>query len=285
MSTVILRRRRLGKTSCREIASRSSNDIKVVINDRDEFPNDTSLVIRWGCTGNLPNGVNVINSAKGIHEVNNKVEFRKLLGDTNLIPKTFFSVEEWLDNSDQYKDVIVRPAFHSQGRNLLKLSVYDYQRDTSILEDFINEHSEFYISEYVPKVAEFRVFVVSGRAACVARKYPADENSIAWNVAQGGRFENVRWDNWNLRVVKAAIEGFNLTSLDFGGVDVMVNGDNKPFILEINSAPSLTSPYRQEKMANCFDYIIANGKERIPLVEEKGGYRKFIHPAVCESAL
>ena len=77
-----------------------------------------------------------------------------------------------------------------------------------------------------------------------------------------------------------AIEAFNLSSLDFGGVDVMVDADGEVYVLEINSAPSLTSPYRQECFAKAFDYIILNNKERIPLIDGRGGYTKFIHPAL-----
>ena len=63
------------------------------------------------------------------------------------------------------------------------------------------------------------------------------------------------------------------------------DGNFKCYILEINSAPSLTSPYRQECMAKGFDWIVEHGKDHIPLVEERGGYRKFIHPAVCDKAV
>jgi glutathione synthase/RimK-type ligase-like ATP-grasp enzyme len=285
MKVAMLRRRKLGRTSCREIAKLSKHNIEVIRNDKKSVDETSDLVIRWGCTSLVPPHIKVLNSVKAIGEVNNKVEFRKLVMETGHVPKTFFSCEEWFDNSDKYKEVIFRPAYHAQGRNLLKVNVNEYREDGESVDNFVNYHPEFYISEYIAKVAEYRVFVVSGRVACVARKYPADENAIAWNVAQGGKFENVRWDEWNLRVVRAAIEVFNKTTLDFGGVDVMVDGDGKPYILEINSAPSLTSPYRQEAMAKCFDYIIENGKERIPLIERKAGYKKFIHPAVSANAL
>ena len=108
---------------------------------------------------------------------------------------------------------------------------------------------------------------------------------MAWNVARGGRFDNVDWGDWPLKAVKTSIEAFNLSSLDFGGVDVMVDGDGGCYVLEINSAPSLTSPYRQEKMALAIDYMLEHGKERIPLTTERGGYRKFIHPAVSADAI
>ena len=101
----------------------------------------------------------------------------------------------------------------------------------------------------------------------------------------GGRFDNVAFGDWPLRAVKCAIEGFNLSKLDFGGVDVMIDADGKPYILEINSAPSQTSPYRQECTAKAFQYILENGKDRIPLIDEKGGFRKFIHPAIHQEAI
>ena len=80
------------------------------------------------------------------------------------------------------------------------------------------------------------------------------------------------------------IEAFKLSGLDFGGVDVMVDGEGNVSILEINSAPSLTSPYRQSCMAKAFDYIVEHGKEEIPLIEGRGGYLKFIHPAITSKA-
>ena len=133
-------------------------------------------------------------------------------------------------------------------------------------------------------MAEYRVAVVQGRAAWVARKTPGNPEDVAWNVARGGRFDNVRWDEWPLKVVKIAIQAFNLTELDFGGVDVMVDREGECYVLEINSAPSLTSPYRQRCMAKCFDYMVEH-PERISVPEQRGGYRKFIHPALRDNAI
>jgi len=81
-----------------------------------------------------------------------------------------------------------------------------------------------------------------------------------------------------------SVEAFNLSNLDFGGVDVMTDSSGAAYIIEINSAPSLTSEYRQTCFAKVFDYIITHGKERIPLIKSKGGYRKFVHPAISDRA-
>jgi glutathione synthase/RimK-type ligase-like ATP-grasp enzyme len=121
---------------------------------------------------------------------------------------------------------------------------------------------------------------MQGRVICVAQKTPGNPDDIAWNVARGGRFDNVRWDEWPLKAVRVSLEAFALSGLDFGGVDVMVDNEGGCFVLEINAAPSLTSPYRQEMFAKGLDYMIVNGKTPIPLIQERGGWRKFIHPAV-----
>lgn len=275
MATII-RRRRLGMSSCKGIAEYSKKGITWVRSDKP-LPED-DLYIRWGCTANVP-AKNVLNTAKAIHEVNDKTGFRRVLDEKELCPATWFSHAEVPDHICG-KGVIIRPAKHAQGRNIY------LSRTGKELEEAIRKcGAGYYISEYIEKAEEYRVAVVQGRAVWVAKKTPADPEAIAWNVAKGGRFDNVRWDGWPLKVVRIAIEAFNCSSLDFGGVDVMVGKDGSVTVLEINSAPSLTSPYRQECMAKAFDYIIENGKERIPLVKERGGYLKFIHPAVCERAV
>lgn len=273
--TTIIRRRKLGRTSCREIAKNMKTPCKVLRSDRRAFEDD--LYIRWGCTANVP-CKDVLNVSEAIHKVNDKVGFRKLLNEHELCPKTWANVYD-VPLEAIARGVVLRPARHAQGKHTYLAKTYcDLGKYAYICGE------GYYISEFVPKVAEYRVFVVSGRVACVAEKTPSNPDDIAWNVAKGGRFDVTPWKEWPLRAVKTAIEAFKLSGLDFGGVDVMVDGEGKPYVLEINSAPSLTSPYRQQCMAKCFDYIIENGKAIIPLIEAKGGYSKFIHPAVCEEA-
>lgn len=273
MATIV-RRRKLGMSSVKGICQFSKMGIGWVRSDRP-LPED-ELYIRWGCTADVPTK-KVLNNAGAIHLVNDKADFRGILNEHSLCPETWFSVEEVPDDA-LIDGVIVRKRNHSQGRGVhLCLDREGLSQVCSSLGD-----RNFYISRYIRKVAEYRVFVVQGRAVCVAKKTPANANAIAWNVAQGGRFDNVRWDDWPLKAVKVSIQGFLLSGLDFGGVDVMVDEDGACYILEINSAPSLTSPYRQQCMAKAFDYILQNGKEVIPLKKERGNYRKFIHPAIIE---
>ena len=274
---IIYRRRKLGKTSCREIAKLIPNSL-VVRNDmafRHQIINNASVAIRWGCTDVLP-PIPTIQKAEAIHEVNDKLEFRRKLNEHNLCPKTYFNigeVDEW--------PIVLRPRHHAQGRNIIIANEGDIDRI----------QQNWYASKIINKKREYRIFIVQGRVIAVAQKFPANEQAFAWNVARGGRFENVKWNEWPLRSVRIAIEAFNLSKLDFGGVDVIEDND-RSYVLEINSAPSLTSPYRQVCMAKALNYMIENASirshslnNRIPLSIERGGYKKFIHPAISDFAI
>lgn len=279
---LIVRRRKLGRTSCREIARLSGGAISCIRNDQltiNSFDGHNA-VIRWGCTAEIPRGVGVINSSEAIHQVNDKLGFRRTLQEAGLCPPTSFSYREFQDSNIEYP-VVIRPSRHAQGRNL-HVAIALHEVD-GVCRRY--GESNYYISKLINKVSEYRVCVVQGRVAWVAKKTPGNPQDVAWNVARGGRFDNVRWDEWPLKAVRISIEAFNLSRLDFGGVDVMVDADGNCYVLEINSAPSLTSPYRQECLTKCLVHMLNHGKERIPLVNEKGNYRKFIHPSLCDAAL
>lgn len=305
MAAIFLRRRKLGRGSCHGIRRilQPQHNIEVARNDiRDRRhqrnPNHPrgyspkQWLVRWGCTAQLPEGRydNIIQPSRAIQQVNNKIEFRRLLLEegNELVPRT------WFDQNDETitYPCIVRPGHHAQGRALWVCNNARQLADAVSRARNSRWGPAYYISEVINKVAEYRVFIVQGRVAAVAQKTPGNPNDVAWNVAQGGRFDHVRWDDWPLQAVRKSVEAFNLTELDFGGVDVMVDGGGRAYIIEINSAPSLplksdgTPTHRQECMAKCFGYIFDTGsKQRIPIIEERGGYLKFIHPAICDRAI
>lgn len=279
----LLRRRRLGHGSCRGISADSTQGIQVVRNDA-ALPVTTGFVFRWGCTSTVPAGGRIVNTAEAIHWCADKRASRLELQEKGIsVPKTWGSIydeAEWEGVGERYS-VVVRKSRHAQGRDLY------VPADFNALETLCGTFGEgaYYISRLINKVAEYRVFVCQGRAVWVVRKTPGNPDQVAWNVAQGGRFDNIRWDEWPLRVVKEAIKAHLISGLDFSGVDVMVDAEGTPYILELNSAPSQTSPYRQGCVAKAFDYIVANNsKEVIPLREARGGWKKFIHPSLSEEA-
>ena len=270
-------RRGLGRTSCNEMArmiNEMGGQAQVVRNDNYQSIPHEGMVVRWGCTTSIyrPN-VTVINKPEHIHLCNDKATSRMSLQERGVpVPRTWGTVDDWFRSS--YKaPVVVRPTTHSQGRNLLVT--------TSPLAagEFFERHGEGYISEYIPKVREVRTFVANGRVVWVAEKTPGNPDDIAWNVARGGRFDNVKWSEWPMRAVVAAVDAANVIGVDFAGVDVMLDADNNPYVLELNSAPSQTSPYRQLCSAKAFKWMHDHQGETLPTVTE-GGWKEYIHPAI-----
>lgn len=270
----ILRRRGLGHTSVREICAKSKTDITWFREDQGE-PHDCNAVIRWGCTAALDGTYTILNGAEAIHAVNDKAAFKASMAGVGVCaaPTTTLGPATTLP-------LVVRPRTHSRGRRMWLVQTLDGLREAS---EFAGPG--WYATPFFDKVAEYRVAIVQGRVVWVASKTPANPQALAWNVAQGGRFNNVRFDDWPTYVIRAAIKAYNVSGLDFGGVDVMVDKDGNVEVLEINSAPSQTSPYRQECFAKAFDYICENeSKAQIPVDLTKKTYIHYVHPAVSDKA-
>ena len=276
----LLRRRKLGLTSCREISGMSQQGVGFIRNDKP-WPVGEDVCIRWGTTSNIPNGVRVVNSAAGIHRVADKRGFRKMLSDAGLCQKTHLEFETaWHDVPDVTWPVVIRKKTHAQGRGLWVAS--NYQELSRICQPL--GQGNYYFSQLIPKVAEYRVLVAQGRVVWVAQKTPGNPDDVAWNVNQGGRFDNVRWDGWPPAVIENALASWELSKLHFGGVDVMVDAEGKAYCLEINSAPSQTSPYRQSCMAKTFDWMLLNDKLNRREFEptQHRTWKDSIHPALWE---
>lgn len=281
MSAIILRRRKLGRAT-RHVAEKMQQECSVVRVWRDLIPVATSFIFRWGCVNQLPgwtNEVAVVNTAASIGWCADKRQGRLDMQAAGVpVPKTWGSVEEWFDAipAGTVAPVVIRPERHAQGRHLLLSS------NKRELYSFAGYHGSVYLSEYIEKVAEYRVLVCQNRVVWVAKKTPGNPEDVAWNVAQGGRFDNVRWGEWPLAVIRAALAAAKVSKTDFCGVDVMVDAEDKPYVLEVNSAPSQTSPYRQQCLAKAFDYIVLNGKKHFDDVEDNGRktWKSYIHPAV-----
>lgn len=278
-TSFILRRRKLGRTSCKEIAARSKTGITVIRNDAPLPVAD--VVFRWGTTSNVPkkDGQLVINSAESIHWCADKKQGRLDMQNFGVpVPETWTAEYVFGPESPFGPgfggEFVLRRAKHAQGKDL-------WHGDWKAIIDAIRLHDVYdgYVSRKIDKIAEFRVYVVNGKVVAVAQKTPGNPQDVAWNVAQGGRFDNVRWGDWNLKVCQAAILAALVSKTDFCGVDVMLDKDGNPFVLEVNSAPSMTSDYRQTVFAKAFDYIVNNGNGYMESLKNKS-WRDYAHPAI-----
>lgn len=97
---------------------------------------------------------------------------------------------------------------------------------------------EFY-TEYVPTKLEYRVHVVGNEIVKVSQKVleePDDYNPFIRNYETGYRFKNPRTRHPGIQQAVAAV---NSLDLDLGAVDLIIGEDDRPYVLEVNTAPSL----------------------------------------------
>lgn len=278
MNHIILRRRKLGRTSCKEIAALSTKLIAVVRNDENIPAAD--VVFRWGTTSNIPkkDGQLIVNSAASIHWCADKKKGRMETQAAGVPVPESWEARNFPGAVVVGELFVLRRPKHAQGKDL-------WHGDAAYIHRMIREHNvqDGYVGRLIDKVAEYRVYVIQGRVSCVAKKTPANPQDVAWNVARGGSFDNVKWGEWPMAAIAAAVPAAELSGTDFCGVDVMVDGDGKAYVLEVNSAPSLTSPYRQSCFTKCFDHIVQNKSVAKIDIQRFNGWKDVIHPA-CRPA-
>lgn len=228
---------------------------------------DNNIVVRWGNCIQVPlENCIVYNKSEAIAKATDKKLSRELftkagLSCPKLIEGQFVKINF---------PVIARPSKHSKGKNFVVINNHaEYIRHSLY-------NTDWYYSEYVDKVAEYRLHVAHGRVLNYLEKpAPRDKNQLAWNRAQNeDPFVNVKWDNYNGKVCNLAIKSLDVFGLDFGAVDIMVDKNGNPYLLEVNTAGTLSSSeYSMQRYAMYFDWLCKTNKRREhwPLKEfEKG---------------
>jgi glutathione synthase/RimK-type ligase-like ATP-grasp enzyme len=236
----ILRKTGLGNTTCRETQKHFPDKITIIKSLTNIQNNNENILLRWGTTQKLPINIKVLNTADNISTTSNKTYFRNLCQThfSGITPKTWFDIND----PNIIYPIILRPESHAQGKHLYLCKNKEELKQN--LQKLTNK-TNYYISEYINKAKEFRIFFIQGKVVWIAEKIPKHITDIAWNVAQGGKFINVPWKQWNINLINDAYKIYNLSKLWLGGVDIIQDGHNN-FIIEINSAPNQTNPYKQQ---------------------------------------
>lgn len=125
---------------------------KVNINNNDVKNN---IIIRWGNT--IPmnlEGCITYNKSESISKATNKKLSRQIFTENNLSCPKLINFEADINNFP----VIARPSKHSKGKNFVILNDLEAFRD-----HFYKYKQDWYYSEYINKVAEYRLHIGHGK--------------------------------------------------------------------------------------------------------------------------
>lgn len=279
MYSILLRPETIG-AACIKIQQASETGITTVKSSEQHdvaIPRPHKTIFRWGTTAQAINhdrDTTFVNTTKAITWCINKRQARLGMQEAGVsVPATWGDLIGFIRDNRAVpadKTFVVRPLEHTKGENYF---VGTAMEAAAHLSDI----GSGYISDHINKVAEFRVNVVQGRVAQVGNKVLTNTEQTNWG-GTNDRFNNVRWGQWNMAVVNAAVAAAIAGGLDFCGVDVMLDSDGKAYVLECNSAPWLND-YSGQCMAWCFDYIVNNGKEPFPAMTFNT-WEDAIHPAM-----
>jgi len=274
----IVRRKELGNNCGFIIEGLKDLGVKASIVEVKDAKN-LNWAIRWGTTSPIPNkDTKVINHASAITETSDKGTFRLKAHASGLTPKTWGSMKELAEYEGEVGDIIIRSRHHERSEGIFLCSTPE-QADKAVKA--IN--GPYYISEYVKKDREWRVFVANGRVLMVFEKIVKDKKAVSWGCVDEGSLVLYRWSQWPLHVVENAIKAFNLSKLHFGAVDV-IEKDGKAYFLEVNTAPEVW-PYYGARLADAFKYMMDGDKRKTIPVKDYKSWKSLIHPSISDAAI
>lgn len=225
MVTLLYHARTIGYI-CKRIANVSGGAIQAIC-DKDRLPRRINgTLVRWDSREPLEADTTV-NSAEAVRLSRNKRESRvKLEG---LCPPTWFSL------GDLQYPCLIRPRRHFAAQKFFVCNGMAAARRA------ITEcgRKRWYASPIVDKKLEYRVFVFQGKALKVVRRFHDDPEEVAWNIANGGRSVRLLRASWPTKVVNISVLAGEKLGLGWYAADVIADQEDKPYVLELNTAPGL----------------------------------------------
>lgn len=223
----------------------------------ERIPSQYRYIINWGNSAPLhPAGQpRVLNSPSAISRASNKlVALETLQRESVKVPEFSTTAPQLQDNSIWLARTVLNG---SQGRGIVVL------REGSNIP-----RAPLYV-KYIRKQREFRVHVVGDKAVFIQEKkrrnnaeQTADERLIR-NYDNGWVFtiQGISVDESSLApLIEEAKKAVVALGLDFGAVDcILEKRTNTPYILEVNTAPGLSSPSLITAYTDAFRSICNDG--------------------------
>lgn len=189
-----------------------------------------NLLIRWGSSVQVETRPGkVLNNRRAILLSTNKFESLRTLRNQGV-----GTPETWTNAEDVLFPALARKINHSQGSDIiLCLQKQDVRRA-------LNRGRKYFV-RYIPTDREYRAHVFRGQVFRINQKLLQDREE--WvphirNITHGYTFARPRQE-MGAAATEMAIRAVSALGLDFGAVDLVIGDDNRPYVLEVNTGPSL----------------------------------------------
>ena len=194
----------------------------VVSDDLVDGPDKYTILVRYGNYGKVRyKPKKVLNGREVLKKLSNKYEELKLLWE-NCIRTVPFKKEKPKGNVVYF----ARKFKHTQGKDIK-----------------INGEGDFY-TKYIPSKTEYRIHFFGDKIITLQEKEYVGEKEEPEikirNHENGYRFRVCKKSEIIPAMKKLVIEVREVTGLDFGAIDVLLDVNDNLCVLEINTAPRLT---------------------------------------------
>lgn len=202
----------------------------------------------------------VINYSRTIKLSSNKINCSLFFKQKDIPTPQIFLDKTKLKEEDM--PVLRRLKYHARGSDIKLIKNLNEMKDGD------------YYSKFIESKCEYRIHVFDGKVIRLQLKVKTDnctQNEYIHNYENGyllkDRFEHdIELEKSLIPIAeKAVIE----IGLDFGAVDILVGKDDKPYILEVNSAARLNKYGRQ-----LFSFYIKRKLGMEPKIEDYSRIRK-----------
>ncbi|WP_449405403.1 ATP-grasp domain-containing protein [Methanococcus aeolicus] len=183
----------------------------------------------------IPN-IKIINNSDSIETCQNKyLTYLKL---KEVMPKSFLTyandfknVENELKANNFNFPVVVKPIYGGYGNGVLKVN--NLGELNNIFELLKNNGNELFVQELLDFKHDIRAFVINNKIICAMERIPSNNDWRA-NYSRGAKIKEFKLNKDTEKLILNSVKkiGANIV-----GVDVLIDKNNKPYILEMNITP------------------------------------------------
>lgn len=229
----------------------SANDVKVWVQKKLLSSWKAIFFRKVGKYKNVAHVISKVAQQEGISFVDQIYRFSNDYGKLNQmyklaannipIPKTYFSPIYDNEKLNKAIKLLGFPMIVKRSPSRMGAGVFLARTRKEI---FIlckqDEAKEIILQEFIPNAFDYRILILGKKVAVAEKRTRMAKNEFRNNVALGAQEEFLDLKKLPIEIKKTAIAAAIATDIQVAGVDIVVDSNNKLYVLEVNRTPAFT---------------------------------------------